>query len=125
MMDELMMYFHAHGVWDLLLLWINGALASGIFAILLFAYRGAASPHIALTWYERGARFLLVAAYGVLAVRVWLGWYYTPVEPTHVAVNALVLALVVMAHGDVAVIIRALRQMRATRESVLTEHKAT
>ncbi|HCF3047463.1 hypothetical protein ACM714_27565 [Pseudomonas aeruginosa] len=118
-----MVYFDAHGLWDLVLLWINGGLASAIALTLLLSSHTTAQRRNALTWYERAVRFVLTAAYAVLAVRVWLGWYYTPVEPTHVAVNALVLALVVLAHGDVAVIVRALRQMRTTREALLAGRK--
>lgn len=123
MMDELMVYFSAYGPWDLVLLWINGGLASAIALTLLLASHATAEQRNALTWYERAVRFVLTAAYAVLAVRVWMGWYYTPVEPTHVAVNALVLSLVVLARGDVAVIVRALRQVRTTREATLAEQK--
>ncbi len=117
MMNAMMGYFDAHGWFDLTLLWINGLLATGVAAVLLLSSQAGPGRHSVLTWYERVVRFVLTAAYTVLAVRVWLGWYYTPVEPTHVAVNALVLALVLMAHGDVAVIIRALRHIRTQRRA--------
>ncbi|MBU3895407.1 hypothetical protein KH388_22200 [Serratia rubidaea] len=123
MMQAMMTYFNAHGPGDLVLLWINGALATGIAGVLLFSGI-AAGQYNMLRWYERIVRFVLTAAYAVLAVRVWLGWYYTPVEPTHVAVNALVLALVLLAHGDVAVIVRALRQVRATRQAMSVSQEA-
>jgi len=78
----------------------------------------------ALFWYERAIRFVLTAAYAVLALRVWMGWYYTPVEPTHVAVNFLVLALMLLAHGDIAVIIRSLLQVRAQRKKEMAAGSA-
>lgn len=113
MMSTMLEYFNAHNQWDLVMLWLNGLLASGVALVLLLSSQ---SRHNDLTWYERVARFVLTSAYTVLAVRVWMGWYYTPVEPTHVAVNALVLILVVMVRGDVAVVVRAVRQVRAKRQ---------
>lgn len=111
-------YFHARSIFDLILLLFNGVLATAIFAVLLFA-RGRRYRMQRLTWLERFVRFALVAAYGVLAFRVWLGWYYTPVEPTHVAVNCMVLAYVWLAHGDISVMISALRLASEARQAAL------
>lgn len=123
MIKTLELYFDAHSLLDLVLLVINGALATGTAVTLLFSSQTTVGNHSALRWYERGIRFILTAAYAVLALRVWMGWYYTPVEPTHVAVNALVFALVLLAHGDVAVIIRSLQQVRVMRKSEMTAGK--
>ncbi|MFM0067268.1 hypothetical protein [Paraburkholderia aspalathi] len=118
MMSALMTYFDARDVLDLALLVVNGLLASAIFLVLLFSRSAPAQSPQAARWYERLARFVLVAAYGVLAVRVWAGWYFTPVEPTHVAVNAIVLGFVIAAHGDTSVIVMALRIARGTRRTL-------
>ncbi|WP_124633857.1 hypothetical protein [Burkholderia cenocepacia] len=114
-METMMHYFHARDELDLGLLIVNGLLSSAIFGVLLFGRSDAASRANPLRWHERGLRFVLVSAYGILAVRVWAGWYYTPVEPTHVAVNAMMLACVVIVRGDVSVIANALREARAAR----------
>lgn len=118
-----MAYFDTHSVWDLLLLWANGGLASAIFLILLFAFSASVPRRSPLNWYERAIRFWLVAVYGVLAMRVWAGWYATPVEPTHVAVNALVLGFMVVARGDVGVIAEGLRQTHRTRRKIVNKRK--
>lgn len=122
-MAELITYFHARGIFDWLLLVTNGLLATSIFAVLLFARERTYRMH-RLTWLERLIRFALVAAYGVLAARVWMGWYYTPVEPTHVAVNGMVLAYVLLAHGDISVMLGALRLVSETRRQTLEQRKS-
>lgn len=124
-MDRLIDYFNAYSVWDLLLLWLNGVLATTIFLILLFTNSAATPLGRPLTLYERAVRFVLTAAYGVLTVRVWAGWYFTPVEPTHVAVNMLVLVFVATARGDVAAIVRALQQIRAARHGAQDPRKSS
>lgn len=108
-MSFLLAYTGAKGVADFWMLVVNGLLASAIFVRVLFAHLAG---HVISDWRERLARFALVAAYGVLALRVWAGWYNTPVEPTHIAVNAIVLWLVWLARGDVSVIVTALRTLR-------------
>ncbi|CBW74719.1 hypothetical protein IHE31_08615 [Mycetohabitans rhizoxinica] len=123
MIKAAIVYFNAYSVCDLLLLLMNGVLASAIFLILLFAFSAPVPRRSPLNWYERAIRFWLVAVYGILAVRVCAGWYSTPVEPTHVAVNALVLGFAIMARGDVGVITEALRQTRKARRNVLSERK--
>ncbi len=113
-------YFHSRGILDWILLMVNGLLATSIFGVLLFA-RERTYRMRRLTWLERLIRFALVAAYGILSVRVWMGWYYTPVEPTHVAVNGMVLAYVLLAHGDISVMLGALRIAAETRRRSLVQ----
>ena len=114
MIVTIMHYFHARDFWDWLFLMLDGILASAIFALLLFAH-GSMYRSWHLRWHERIVRFVLASAYGILALRVWFGWYYTPVEPTHVIVNAIVLSFVGLAHGDVSVMMAALRQVNMKR----------
>lgn len=114
MINSAMHYFNAKGSLDLILLLLNGGLASAIFAVLLFARMHEQGTSV---WTTRFARFVLVAAYGVLALRVWAGWYFTPVEPTHVAVNAIVLWVVWAVRGDVSVILAAFDRIRSDRTS--------
>lgn len=103
-MDKLMLYLNAKGVADLWLLVFNGGIATSIFLILLFASNNS-EP--ARAWHARLARFAFVAIYGALAARIWCGLYFTPVEPTEVAVNVIVLWLVWVTRGDISVILDA------------------
>ncbi|WP_434110417.1 hypothetical protein [Paraburkholderia caffeinilytica] len=114
MMASLVHTFGAKGVADFWLLMLNGLLATTIFAVLLLAHpRG----HVVATFRARLARFALVCAYGVLALRVWAGWYNTPVEPTHVVVNLIVLWIVWTARGDVSEIVASLKNLRTDHSS--------
>ncbi|KUE88870.1 hypothetical protein ASL20_09600 [Cupriavidus necator] len=103
-MDKLMLYLNAKGVADLWLLVFNGGIATSIFLTLLFACNNS-EP--ARAWHARLARFAFVAIYGALAARIWCGLYFTPVEPTEVAVNVIVLWLVWVTRGDISVILDA------------------
>lgn len=105
-MNEMTLYFGARGVVDLLLLLSNGLLATVIALILVFAQpKGGGS----LDLHARLSRYAFVAVYGVLAARVWCGLYYTPVEPTEVAVNVIVMWLVWITRGDISAILDAVR----------------
>ncbi|MBB2918348.1 phage holin family protein [Cupriavidus alkaliphilus] len=105
-MNELMLYLNAKGAADFGLLVANGVISTAIFSILLFVRRKAEAPMAA---HARLARYAFVAVYGVLAARTWCGVYYTPVEPTEVAVNLIVLWLVWVTRGDLSVILDAVR----------------
>ncbi|MDM0011994.1 phage holin family protein [Variovorax sp. J22P168] len=109
-MTELLVYFGARGPLDLVLLLANGLIAGGIFLLLVLAHPDADDAFAAQ---GRIARYVLAAVYGVVALRVLGGWYYTPVEPTEVAVNALVLWQVWLVRGDISVLIRAIRALQA------------
>lgn len=105
-MNELMLYLNAKGEMDFWLLVANGVISMAIFLILLFVCPTSDQP---MQLHARLARYALVAVYGVLAARVWCGLYYTPVEPTEVAVNLIVLWLVWITRGDLSVILDAVR----------------
>lgn len=108
-MTEVLGYFHAHSALDLTLLVLNGTLATAIGAILVLARRPDSGP---LAWHARLARYVLVVVYATIALRVWGGWYWTPVEPTEVVVNAVVLWLAMVSRGDVSLFLAALRIAR-------------
>lgn len=105
-MNELMLYFNANGVIDLWLLLMNGCVATAIFGLLLFPRQW---PDRVPLLSARLTRYAFVAAYSVLAARVWLGLYYTPVEPTEVIVNVLILWLAWVTRGDISVLFDAVR----------------
>lgn len=105
-MDKLMLYLNAKGVADMWLLLANGVISTAIFTILLFVRPMSEAP---MQLHARLARYAFVAVYGVLAARIWCGLYYTPVEPTEVAVNLIVLWLVWITRGDLSVILDAVR----------------
>jgi hypothetical protein len=118
MIEAAMTYFDTRSVWGLLLLCVDGVLASMIFLILLFAFSTSVTRRSSLNGYERGIRFGLTAVYGILAMRIWAGWFCVPIEPMHVVINALVLGFMVCARGDVGVLTEALRQARKARQKV-------
>ncbi|WP_066733514.1 phage holin family protein [Cupriavidus sp. D384] len=108
-MTEVFGYFHAHGALDLALLVLNGTLATMIGLILVLARSPDCGP---LAWHARLARYVLVVVYATIALRVWGGWYWTPVEPTEVVANAVLLWLVMASRGDVSLFLAALRIAR-------------
>lgn len=109
-MNELLMYFEAQGAFDLALLLVNGLIGAVIFLLLVLADPDAED---ACATHGRIARYVLAAVYGVIAMRVLGGWYYTPVEPAEAAVNGLVLWQVWLVRGDMSVLIRAIRYLQA------------
>ncbi|QCP50143.1 hypothetical protein FAZ95_13730 [Trinickia violacea] len=113
-MKGLIVYFHAHGALDFALLMSNGLIATVIVGILMFTRMTGDSLIV-----RRAAlvRYAFVVGYGVLAIRVWFGYYHTPVEPTEVAVNAVVLWLIRLVRGDFVIAMHAVRLIRARRAS--------
>ncbi|SFB68348.1 hypothetical protein SAMN05216321_10198 [Cupriavidus sp. OV038] len=109
---EVMSHFAAHGLLDLVLLVLNGLVATAIFLILLFSRPEAEGP---LAFYGRVARYAFAAIYSILAARVWTGSYLTPVEYTEVAVNCVVLWLALVVRGDLSVFLAAVRVVRDRR----------
>lgn len=61
----------------------------------------------------RLARYTLAAIYGVIAARVFCGWYFTPVEPAELAVNAFLLWQLWLVRGDMSLLLRAIRALQA------------
>jgi hypothetical protein len=46
-----------------------------------------------------------------------MGWYYTPVEPAEVVVNAFVLWQVWLVQGDMSLLVRAIRALQVHRSN--------
>jgi hypothetical protein len=110
-MNNLMMYLGAKGEFDLWMLLLNGLIAATTSLILVFAN----PAETMLPW--RVARTVLAGAYGLIAARILAGEYWTPVEPTELLGNAVVLCLVWTARGDVRLIVGAVRSLRTSRSS--------
>lgn len=113
-MTEVMSHFAAKGLLDLVLLMVDGLVATAIFLLMLFS-RPQVEGLLAL--YARVARYCFAAIYGMLALRVWAGWYWTPVEPAELAVNFAVLWLALVVRGDLSVFLAAVRVVRDRRAS--------
>ena len=109
-MNDVMLYFGAYGAFDLALLLANGLVSAVIFGLLVLAHPDDCEAFAA---HGRLVRYVLAVVYGVIAMRVLGGWYYTPVEPSEVAINALVLWQVWLVRGDMSVLIRAIRTLQA------------
>jgi hypothetical protein len=113
-MTELLSFFNATGPLDLVLLLFNGALSAAICLLLVFAHP---QQDAVFAMHGRLARYLLAILYGVMAVRCLMGWYYTPVEPAEVVVNAFVLWQVWLVQGDMSLLVRAIHALQVHRSN--------
>lgn len=112
---KLVAHFHAAGVLDFWMLMATGMMATAIFLLVVFGPpAGKQTPAFS----HRLARYVLASSFGVLALRVWAGWFETPVEPANVVILGLALWVIWRCRGDVSVLLTAVRHARGdARES--------
>ncbi|VVD29142.1 hypothetical protein [Paraburkholderia dioscoreae] len=94
---DLMRYLHAHGPVDFALLLLTGAVSTRIAWRLMFADIPKGES------VSRGGQILrwaLFVTYATIALRVWFGWYWTPVEPSELTPDLFILAVVEIYRGD-------------------------
>ncbi|MBB5411923.1 hypothetical protein HDG34_005889 [Paraburkholderia sp. HC6.4b] len=60
-------------------------------------------------------RYAIAATYATIAVRVWAGWYWTPVEPSELLVNVLVMYAVYCTGGNVEIFLQAARLVKSRK----------
>lgn len=108
-MHDLMYYLGAKSVPDLWMLLANGIASVWIALRLVFA---DISKGAKLSRSSQMARGAFVVVYGVLAFRIWHGWYYTPVDPSELGVNLLMAAVAWSCRGDLRVFGDALKRAR-------------
>lgn len=106
MMNLLIDYFHAQDDLELCFLVLDGLVATAIFTMLLFSKMHLRSI---LPKRVRAIRFLLISSYGVLALWIWSGEYFTSVEPAHLITSSVVFYLVWIARGDISIIFDAMK----------------
>jgi hypothetical protein len=102
---QLSPYFTTHDWLDLSLVLADGVIATLIVLRLLFPAIAAGTP---VSWPARALRLGIALVYTTIAVRVWGGWYWLPVDPSELLPHALTLALVLTTRGDMRSLLRAL-----------------
>lgn len=94
---------HMHPVndMDLTLLLTDGLVCSA--AAALFAFSPGSLVGERKPWRVRLVRYVLAFVYGFVAWRIWGGHYLTPVEPSELLANVVVLIQAAIVRGDVEV----------------------
>jgi hypothetical protein len=110
---DLFLHYVAYGWPNVLFAVADGLIATGIVLRLLLA---DIPPGARVIWPVRALRYGLATVYTIIAVRIWSGWYWLPVDPTELLPDLLMLALVLVARGDMRALWRAITDMRADHQ---------
>lgn len=115
-LDVMALAMNARNTLDFVLLIATGLIATRIVWRLIFS---DLQPDELVTLASRIIRVVLTMTYATISIRVWVGWYWTPVEPSEVVANLLVLLLVEATGGDTTLMLDALRELRRRKRKDL------
>lgn len=106
--------FHAVSSVDAAMLLTNGGFAFCNFVMVAFC-RSYALSDVRRSKAVLFIRFGIAANYLILCVRIGLGWYWTPMDPSELIINAFIFGALVFVRGDIPLAVELLGKVPRLR----------